>query len=135
MSKHPVSNDLCQACCRSSDELVPLARRDAPTSYLVRSASERQADVRERSYALTFASIYYYTFSLQMEEDEDDDIYAPSDAIEIPAQRALPTVETDKRGNDPDDGEEEGEEIEEDTSDSVYQVTYLFPFLNTDINF
>lgn len=53
-----------------------------------------------------------------MEEDEDDDIYAPSDAIEISGQSGLPAVEIEKKSNDIDD-EEEGEEIEEDTSDSV----------------
>lgn len=57
-----------------------------------------------------------------MEEDEDDDIYAPSDAIEIAEQSAVPAVGPVKKGNDLDDGEEEGEEIEEDTSDSVYRA-------------
>lgn len=61
-----------------------------------------------------------------MDEDEDDDIYAPSDAIEIAERVALPRVETEKKGNDPDDGEEEGEEIEEDNSDSVHRATFGF---------
>lgn len=60
-----------------------------------------------------------------MEEDEDDDIYAPSDAIEIVEQSAMPAVEPEKKGNDLDDGEEEGEEIEEDTSDSVYKSSRI----------
>ena len=62
-----------------------------------------------------------------MEEDEDDDIYAPSEAIEISEQSNPPTVKPEKNGNDPDDGEEEGEEIEEDTSDSVHQDIPLCP--------
>lgn len=54
-----------------------------------------------------------------MEEDEDDDIYAPSDAIEVVEQNVPTAVRPEKKGNDLDDGEEEGEEIEEDSSDSV----------------
>lgn len=61
-----------------------------------------------------------------MEEDEDDDIYAPSDAIEVAEQTEPPVVKSEKKGNDLDDGEEEGEEIEEDTSDSVFPALSLF---------
>lgn len=59
-----------------------------------------------------------------MEEDEDDDIYAPSDAIEIAEQSAVPLGGPAKKGNDLDDGEEEGEEIEEDSSDSVHRAIF-----------
>lgn len=60
-----------------------------------------------------------------MEEDEDDDIYAPSDAIEVAEQTVPPVNKSEKKGNDLDDGEEEGEEIEEDTSDSVFSAVSL----------
>ena len=65
---------------------------------------------------------------LNMEEDEDDDIYAPSDAIEVVEQSIPSVIRPEKKGNDLDDGEEEGEEIEEDTSDSVLSAMYLLRF-------
>lgn len=60
-----------------------------------------------------------------MEEDEDDDIYAPTDAIEVVEQSIPAVVRSEKKGNDLDDGEEEGEEIEEDSSDSVLSAISL----------
>lgn len=60
-----------------------------------------------------------------MEEDEDDDIYAPSDAIEVVEQGITSAIGSEKKGNDLDDGEEEGEEIEEDSSDSVFPTVFL----------
>lgn len=56
-----------------------------------------------------------------MEEEEDDDIYAPEDVIIFPEKVDLPVAGTEKRGDDLEDGEEEGEEVEEDDSDSVHQ--------------
>ena len=60
-----------------------------------------------------------------MEEDEDDDIYAPTDAIEVVEQNISALVRSEKKGNDLDDGEEEGEELEEDSSDSVLSAVSL----------
>ena len=60
-----------------------------------------------------------------MEEDEEDDIYAPSDAIEVVEQNVPAVIRSEKKGNDLDDGEEEGEEIEEDSSDSVFSAVSL----------
>lgn len=55
-----------------------------------------------------------------MDEEEDDDIYAPDDVIEFSEPANLPIVETAKNGKDLEEGEEEGEEVEDDESDSVY---------------
>ncbi len=62
-------------------------------------------------------------------EEEDDDFYAPNDdtpGISAPAPNALtphpppgPVIKHEKNGNELEDGEEEGEEVEEDESDSV----------------
>lgn len=55
-----------------------------------------------------------------MEEEEEDDIYAPDDVIETPGQVAPASSRTKKKGDDLEEGEE-GEEVEEeDNSDSVY---------------
>lgn len=63
-----------------------------------------------------------------MEEDEEDDIYAPSDAIEVVEQNVPAAIRSEKKGNDLDDGEEEGEEIEEDSSDSVFSAVSLLQY-------
>ena len=55
-----------------------------------------------------------------MEEEEDDDIYAPNEAIEFPVQPITASNGASKKGKDLEEGEEEGEEIEEDDSESVY---------------
>lgn len=53
------------------------------------------------------------------EEEEEDDIYAPDDAIETPGQVASLSGRIEKKGDDLEEGEE-GEEVEEeDSSDSV----------------
>ena len=59
-----------------------------------------------------------------MEEEEDDDIYAPEDAIQngTTGQQPHPAgriVKDEKMGEDLEEGEEEGEEVEEEESDSV----------------
>lgn len=55
-----------------------------------------------------------------MEEEEEDDIYAPDDVIETPGQVAPASSRIKKKGDDLEEGEE-GEEVEEeDNSDSVY---------------
>ena len=55
-----------------------------------------------------------------MEEEEDDDIYAPDEAVESVAQIAPASSGAKKKGDDLEEGEEEGEEVEADTSsDSV----------------
>lgn len=54
-----------------------------------------------------------------MEEEDDEDIYAPNDVVEIQGQSDLPIVKVEKKGEDLEEGEEEGEELEEDGSDSV----------------
>lgn len=56
-----------------------------------------------------------------MEEDEDDDIYAPEDVITISEKVDIPIARIEKKGDDLEEGEEEGEELDEDASDSVYQ--------------
>lgn len=57
------------------------------------------------------------------EEEEDDDIYAPDEAVEaVEVVGQVPTASdgTKKKGDDLEEGEEEGEELEGDsTSDSV----------------
>lgn len=60
-----------------------------------------------------------------MEEDEDDDIYAPTDAVEVVEQNIPAVARSEKKGDDLDEGEEEGEEIEEDSSDSVFSAVSL----------
>lgn len=60
-----------------------------------------------------------------MDEEEDDDIYAPDDVIEVSEPANLPTIETAKKRKDLEEGEEEGEEVEEDESDSVYEARKL----------
>lgn len=75
--------------------------------------------------ASKLVSIYLHFI---MEEDDDDDIYAPDDNI-VTGQSchagngdsAETATKKDADGNE-DDGEEEGEEIEEDESDSVGAV-------------
>ena len=56
-----------------------------------------------------------------MDEEEDDDIYAPSDGTATNAAShgadAADTAIAEKTGEDLEEGEEEGEEVEE--SDSV----------------
>ena len=69
-----------------------------------------------------------------MEEEEDDDIYAPEDAIKndvTGSQSHLPgrTVKDENMGEDLEEGEEEGEEVEEDESDSVQFKWLDLPFL------
>ena len=59
-----------------------------------------------------------------MEDEEDDDIYAPEDAVgngDLGQQSHPPghTVREEKMGEDLEEGEEEGEEVEEEESDSV----------------
>ena len=55
-----------------------------------------------------------------MEEEEDDDIYAPDDVIETPGQAAPASGRIKQKGDDLEEGEE-GEEVEEEVnSDSVY---------------
>ena len=59
-----------------------------------------------------------------MDEEEDDNIYAPADGangtvLEARAEKTK-TVKPDGAADDLEDGEEEGEEVEEDESDSVY---------------
>ncbi len=70
-----------------------------------------------------------------MEDEEDDDIYAPQDVVEngIPGQQPrLPrgTLKGDKTGEDLEEGEEEGEEIEEEDSDSVHSTWFNFVALS-----
>lgn len=67
-----------------------------------------------------------------MEEDEDDDIYAPEDIITTPEKINLPSANTDKKGVDLEEGEEEGEEVEEDASDSVYLEKQTSHILRSD---
>lgn len=55
-----------------------------------------------------------------MEDEEDDDIYAPDDVIETPGQTAPASSEIKKKGDDLEEGEEGEEEEEEDNSNSVY---------------
>ncbi len=58
-----------------------------------------------------------------MDEEEDDDIYAPADvlngAIPEPVAEKARTTKSGEATEDLEDGEEEGEEVEEDESDSV----------------
>lgn len=59
-----------------------------------------------------------------MEDEEDDDIYAPEDVFKngTPGQLSGLTrgiLKGEKAGEDLEEGEEEGEEIEEEDSDSV----------------
>ena len=59
-----------------------------------------------------------------MEDEEDDDIYAPEDAVgngdlDQQAQNLGRSMKDGKMGEDLEEGEEEGEEVEEDDSDSV----------------
>lgn len=61
-----------------------------------------------------------------MEEDEDDDIYAPDEAsstvqniLETNGHAANKSPKTGKTGNVIEEDEEEGEEVEESESDSV----------------
>ncbi len=70
------------------------------------------------------------------EEEDDDDIYAPDESIGIPAQPAAPalalsTFEKKKKVDDLEEGEEEGEEMEEDygSDDSVCNSYSKFGFL------
>ena len=62
-----------------------------------------------------------------MEEEEDDDIYAPEDAVQNGSNGQQPylagrTVKDEKMGEDLEEGEEEGEEVEEEESDSVHST-------------
>ena len=69
----------------------------------------------------TKSQILQYS-SITMEEEDEDDIYAPEDSI-APGQDLRPgngtttNASVNKAGNEED--EEEGEEVEEDESDSV----------------
>lgn len=54
-----------------------------------------------------------------MEVEEDDDIYAPDDAVEPLGPEIPPSTSAKKGGDDLEEGEEEGEEVEEEFSDSV----------------
>jgi len=58
-----------------------------------------------------------------MDEEEDDDIYAPADvlggAVPEPVAEKARTAKSGEATEDLEDGEEEGEEVEEDESDSV----------------
>lgn len=62
-----------------------------------------------------------------MDEDEDDDIYAPPDDSNGVAPGSLTANTNGTRPSnaidDLEDGEEEGEEVEEDASDSVLHHT------------
>lgn len=62
-----------------------------------------------------------------MEEEEDDDIYAPADvldgAVPEPVAERATTTKSGEATEDLEDGEEEGEEVEEDESDSVLNST------------
>ncbi len=74
-----------------------------------------------------------------MEEEEDDDIYAPEDAIKngvTGQQSRLPgrTMKDEKMGEDLEEGEEEGEEVEEGESDSVQSAWLDLPLLRPDCN-
>ena len=60
-----------------------------------------------------------------MEEEDDDDIYAPEDVVQNGTTGQQPhiaghTMKDEKMGEDLEDEEEEGEEVEEEESDSVY---------------
>ncbi len=60
-----------------------------------------------------------------MEDEEDDDIYAPEDFVKngTPLQVRLPKGSLKgEKGEDSEEGEEEGEEIEEEGSDSVHST-------------
>lgn len=61
-----------------------------------------------------------------MEEEEDDDIYAPEDVIIISEKTDLAVGGAEKKGDDLEEGEEEGEELEEDASDSVHIYRLAF---------
>lgn len=58
-------------------------------------------------------------------EEEEDDMYAPDEGVESEAEQAHTTgaggaaVKEESAGTAVDEGEEEGEEVEEDESDSV----------------
>ena len=67
-----------------------------------------------------------------MEDDDEDNIYAPADSVEsgqvVYGKYGMESAPVKREGrNDDDDGEEEGEEVEEDESDSVgTAITSLF---------
>ena len=59
-----------------------------------------------------------------MEDDDEDNMYAPADSAEsghfVHGKDGMESAPVKGEGrNDEDDGEEEGEEVEEDESDSV----------------
>lgn len=63
-----------------------------------------------------------------MEEEEDDDIYAPSEAVNGLHEKASAmdlSAGPDRQNPDVSEGEEEGEEVEEDESESVLSATLL----------
>ena len=61
-----------------------------------------------------------------MEEEEDDDIYAPAEATNGVAQEPIAESTNEAKpahaNEELEDGEEEGEEVEEEESDSVYAI-------------
>ena len=72
-----------------------------------------------------------------MEEEEDDDIYAPEDVLKngTTGQQSHGlgrTVTDEKMGEDLEEGEEEGEEVEEEESDSVHSTWSDQPLLYPD---
>lgn len=62
-----------------------------------------------------------------MDEEEDDDIYAPADVLDgaapEPVAERTRASKSGEATEDLEDGEEEGEEVEEDESDSVLNST------------
>ena len=59
-----------------------------------------------------------------MEDDDEDNMYAPADSAEsgqvVHEKDGIESAPVKREGrNDEDDGEEEGEEVEEDETDSV----------------
>lgn len=81
------------------------------------------APTQQLDLGIPKTSIQLSSLSPSMDEEEDDDIYAPADEMTDPAQpydaQKANRPGPEKAGVDLEEGEEEGEEVEE--SDSVRQ--------------